>query len=291
MRPTMILLAATIMMSLPCCAKTKWTDEMRASLKEMQNMYFWQNKVQWLDNHNAAEGYLRSIGDYSIPSLQSTRELLVEEQSKARVAKSVVDAICGKKKGKKRQEALAKYFTDMERANSIVEAVERINADASMLIGAIDYELKHRKPAVMPSGQLLSFSSSAGNGFAGWRQELTLERKKAGEGGKLTLNEERFRGMGPEDEGGPTSQTVEVADSVFQRVRDMVESGQLYDIGSNYMPDYFITDATSWSLYFKFEGGSISSSGYASGPDHGDALNEIQKYLVKIVKGDSLNEK
>ncbi len=46
MRPPMILLAATMMMALPCCAKTKWTDEMRETLKEMQQMYFWEYRVR-----------------------------------------------------------------------------------------------------------------------------------------------------------------------------------------------------------------------------------------------------
>ncbi len=285
MRATMILLAAAMMMALPCCAKTKWTDEMRETLKEMQQMYFWEYRVQWLESHDAAVGFMRDLGSFSIPSLRSTRELLVDEQERVAKAKRVVDAICGRKKGAKREAALAEHFADMERARRVVEAVERISADAPMLIGAIDHETSHRKAAVMPAGQLLAFSSSASNGFAGWSQELTLTRDKAGQGGTLTLNEDNFRSYGPEN-AGPKRITVEVGDSVFQRVRDMVERGQLYDIGSRYMPDVFVTDASSWSLDFKLEGGSVASSGYACGPDHYETLNEIRKYLVKIVKND-----
>ena len=75
-----------------------------------------------------------------------------------------------------------------------------------------------------------------------------------------------------------------VADSVFQRVRDMVESGKLYEVGKHYSPDVMVTDASSWSLSIRFEGGSISSGGYASGPDHYEALREIEKYLVNMCR-------
>ena len=273
----------TLLVAMPAPAKKKWTEEMKQTLKEMQSMYFWQCHVMCLENHDAANGYVRSIDDYSIPSLKDTRELVVKEYEHAKVAKQVIDAICGKKKGAKRDAALSHYFEDMERANRIVASVEQINDDAPMLLGAIDYELKHRKPAVMPAGRLLSFSSSASNGFAGWRHELTLDCKAGGKGGTLNLKDESFRHFEP-DAPAPTDITVEVADSVLQRVRDMVEEGKLYEIGKNYRPDIMITDASSWSLYIRFEGGSISSSGYASGPDHYEALREIEAYLTGLIK-------
>ena len=279
----MFLLAMSMMIALPVCAKVKWTEEMNQTLKEMQEMYFWRCGVTWLESHSSAQSYVGNVDRYSIPSLKETRGIVAEELEHAQAAKKVINAICGKKKGEKRQAALAKYFTDMERANRIVETVERICDDAPMIIGAIDHELKHRKPAVMPGGRLLEFSSSGSNGFAGWRQELTLERNKDGEGGTLRLKEEKHMHWGPEEEAN-TDTTVVVADSVFQRVRDMVESGQLYDIGRDYHPDYMITDASSWSLYMKFEKGSISSGGYASGPDHHDVLREIEKYLFGMCR-------
>lgn len=274
----MFLLAMSMMIALPVCAKVKWTEEMNQTLKEMQDMYYWRCGVYWLESHSSAQGYVSNMDRYSIPSLKETRNVVAEALEHAQPAMKVIKAICGKKKGEKRQAALAKYFTDMERANRIVEDVERICDDAPMIIGAIDYELKHRKPAVMPEGRLLSFSTSGSNGFAGWRQELTLERNKNGVGGKLNFKDEKFDHWGT-GEGSDVDTTVVVADSVFQRVRDMVENGQLYDIGRDYHPDYMITDASSWSLHMKFEKGSISSGGYASGPDHHDVLREIEKYL------------
>ena len=283
MKQTMCLLAMSMMMALPVWSKKKWTEEMNQTLKEMQDMYFWRCGVYWLGDHGHTEGYLRNLDRYSIASLKETRERVVEEQARVQAPKKVIDAICGKKKGEKRQAALAKYFPDMDRANRIVEAVERIYEDAPMLIGAIDYELEHREPAVMPEGRLLSFSSSASNGFAGWRRELTLKRDKNSESGTLTLKEERHLRWGP-GEGENTDTTIVVADSVFQHVRDMVEGGMLYDIGKEYHPDFDITDASSWSLSIYFEKGSISSGGYAAGPDHHEALREIERYLAMMCR-------
>ena len=71
---------------------------------------------------------------------------------------------------------------------------------------------------------------------------------------------------------------------MFQHVRDMVESGKLYEIGKDYYPDFDITDASSWSLSIYFEKGDISSSGYAAGPDHSDVLTEIERYLAGMFK-------
>ena len=261
--------------------KKKWTEEMNQTLKEMQDMHYWQCLSFWLGDHNRVESYVKNVSRYSITSLKATRERVVEEQNRVQAPKKVIDAICGKNKGEKRQAALAEYFTDMERANRVVDEVERIYKDSQTLIDAIDYEVEHREPAVMPEGRLLSFSSSAGNGFAGWHRELTLKRDENSESGTLTLKEERRRGPRA---GANTDTTIVVADSVFQRVRDMVESGKLYEIGKDYYPDFDITDASSWSLSIYFEKGDISSSGYAAGPDHSDVLTEIERYLAGMFK-------
>ena len=282
MKQTIFLLAMSMMFAWPVFAKKKkWTEEMNQTLKEMQDMHYWQCLSFWLGDHNRVESYVQNISRYSIPSLKATRERVVEEQNRVQAPKKVIDAICGKNKGEKRQAALAEYFTDMERANRVVDEVERIYQDSQTLIDAIDYEVEHREPAVMPEGRLLSFSSSAGNGFAGWRRGLTLKRDENSESGTLTLKEERRRGPRA---GANTDTTIVVADSVFQRVRDMVESGKLYEIGKDYYPDFDITDASSWSLSIYFEKGDITSGGYASSPDHSDALSEIERYLAGMFK-------
>ena len=280
----MFLLAMSMMIAWPAFAKKKkWTEEMNQTLKEMQDMSYWQCRAFWLQDHNRAESYVKNVSRYSIPSLKSTRERVVEEQNRVQTPKKVIDAICGKNRGEKRQAALAEYFTDMNSANRVIDEVERIYKDAQTMIDAIDYEVEHREPAVMPEGRLLSFSSSAGNGFAGWRWEISLRRDENSESGTLTIKEER-RSRGEPTENGNTETTIVVADSVFQRVGDMVESGMLYEIGQDYYPDFDITDASSWSLSIFFEKGDISSGGDASSPDHSDALSEIQKYLAGLCK-------
>jgi hypothetical protein len=255
-------------------------DEM---LKDLQTMHFWYCGARCLENEDAAKSYVRNISDFSIPSLKSTRELVVEAYERAQTAKAVEKAICGNKKGEKRTAALARRFEDVERIDYIFTSVHQTLDAAPMVLKAIDHELAHRKPAVMPEGRLLSFSSSASNGFAGWRKELSLKRNADGQGGTLNLKEENHRHFEP-DGPAPTDITVEVGDSVFQRVRDMVENGKFYEIAKSYQPDIPITDASSWSLYMKFEKGSISSSGYAAGPDHSDVLRAIEEYLESIIQ-------
>lgn len=282
MKGTMLLLAMSMMIAWPVFAKkVEWTEEMKQTLKEMQDMHYWRCNVSWLSNHNRVESYVNNMRKYSIPSLQETREQVAKELDRVQTPKKVIDAICGKKEGEKRQAALAGYFTDMVYANRIVEEVERIYKDAQVMIFAIDHEIEHREPAVMPEGRLLSFFSSAGNGFAGWRRELALERDEKSESGTLILREKR-RSFGSES--ADTDTTIVVADSVFQRVRDMVESGMLYEIGEEYHPDFDITDASSWHLSIYFEKGNIMSGGYAIGPDHSDALREIERYLAGMCK-------
>lgn len=97
--------------------------------------------------------------------------------------------------------------------------------------------------------------------------------------------EARRMNVAPEEEEKPVV-PKEVNDSVFQRVREMVEQGRLYEVGRHYMPDYDILDASNWSLYIVFEQGSIGSGGYAEGPDHHDTLHAIINYLTKIFKGE-----
>jgi hypothetical protein len=46
--------------------------------------------------------------------------------------------------------------------------------------------------------------------------------------------------------------------------------------------NFTYTDASGWSMTISFEGGSIDSGGYATGPDHHDTLNKILQYLVEV---------
>ena len=65
-------------------------------------------------------------------------------------------------------------------------------------------------------------------------------------------------------------------------IAKLVEEGKLYEVGRYYSPDYMIMDASGWSMDFKFEGGSIHSGGYDTGPDNAITLSRILDFL-KIV--------
>ena len=153
---------------------------------------------------------------------------------------------------------------------------------------AINLQLDQMEPAVMPAGRLLYFSYDTSNAFAAYQHEVTLEGRK----GKHELKvEERsmiiYEGQEPPKKAEPK----QVADSVFQRVRDMIEQGQLYDVGRYYMPDVDVLDASRWGLDMEFEQGKISTRGYATGPDHYKTLHAILDYLTAIFKdGDEEKE-
>ena len=43
-----------------------------------------------------------------------------------------------------------------------------------------------------------------------------------------------------------------------------------------------IMDGTGWNMHIMFEKGDISSGGYMAGPDKGEVLSEILKYLRSV---------
>ncbi len=248
---------------------------------ELNKRGFWRPYVMCLEDDSRMEGYLHSMADYGRQQLANTREMIEEEHQRAQALLQARKDICGKKKGKKADALLAKYFTDIDMAKRAFDNAEQTERRYKIVSGAIDDVLAHRAPSVMPEGRLMVFSYTESNGFAGYRFELNLNHNKEGDGGTLKLEERRM--MRPDYvEKEPV--TVAVADSVFVRVRDIVEKGELYDVGRRYMPDVDIMDASNWSMYFKFEKGVIDSDGYASGPDHRDTLGEVLRYLDGVYK-------
>lgn len=257
-------------------------------VEELNKSGFWMPYVQWLSDDGRMNGYLSRVDKYSIGSLEHTLESLGEDYKRAEQLLAARRDIVGKKKGKKATALLAKHFKDVEAAERAFLAAQQAQERIKVLRGRIESELRMRADAVMPAGELKLFSYHFGNGFAGTHFSIELQRNDNGHGGKLTrLNENRM--FGPEEEQAKP-EVAEVEDSVFQRVRDIIEQGQLYKVGHEYMPDFDITDASSWSLGIYFEGGSISSGGYAVGPDYGDALNEVIKYLGQLLKKDEGQE-
>lgn len=273
------LLGVAASLFLGCGIASSQTDEV---VKELNNRGFWIPYVTWLQSDDRMESFLRDMGEKGRGSLQRTLASLDDDHERAQKLLKARKEICGKKKGKKMEERLASRFENVEAAKRAFEAAEQAEVRYERLSRAIKYELNHRKPPVMPAGQLLCFRYSTGNAFGGYHFEVVLDGRKGKH--ELKVEEKRMRWGRPEGEEEKAVVPKEVDDSVFQRVRDMVEQGQVYDIGRYYMPDYDITDASNWSLDITFEQGSVSSGGYADGPDHHDTLNAITKYLTSVFK-------
>ncbi len=255
-------------------------------VKQINETGFWTPFALWLENESSAESFLRQISYFSDSSLLRTEEVLLHDHERARQILNARDEIIGKTKSRKKQDRkLANYFTNVDVARKIFDKAEETEKLYEKLASAIKGVRAGRKSPTMPSGALKSFSYQVNNGFARYHLEVSLMRKE----GKNLLNVEEDREGRLMEHPEEKSLAVEVQDSVFLRVRDMVEEGKLYEVGRRYAPDIMIFDASSWSMELVFEGGSIVSDGYASGPDHSDTLNGIMKYLTALY--DQLKEK
>ena len=259
-------------------------------VNELNKSGFWNPHVRWLESDDRMDGYLRNLDDNSVDKMKMTLRALEDDHNRALVLLNARDEIVGKNESKRQRkkdgrtddERLAGRFKDVEAAKRAFDKAEQVERRYQTLKSAINYKLENMKPAVMPAGKLLYFSYSTSNAFGGFSKEIALDGQK----GKRELKVETQRmNVAPEKREKPVV-PKEVDDSVFQRVRDMVEQGRLYEVGHHYMPDYEILDASNWSLYIVFEQGSIGSGGYAEGPDHYDTLQAIINYLTKVFKGE-----
>lgn len=275
-----------LMAVLSCCVQVSWgqTERMLELINRRGN-YF--PALQWLEDERHAEGYLSQMHDFSPQSLRKTLEAVQEERKDAQAILTAREEILGAKlvsnldhkpKQKdfdKQDQILKERFNEVDRLKNAFSKAQTTERLCAMLESGINSELARRQPATMPGGALESFEYSTGNGFAGYHFEVSLGKK---EGVNVLRIEEKRMRFNPDEEVPPVYDVV-VDDSVFVKVRDMVEQGQLYDVGRWYTPDYMIMDASNWSFSISFEKGSISSSGYASGPDHSDTLGRINQYL------------
>ena len=279
------LLGLVAALFMGCGVASSQTDEV---VKELNRRGFWFPYVMWLQSDDKMNGYINNLGDNSVEKLKSTLEALNDDHERAQALLKARDEIGGKKKGKKQDERLAKHFKDLDAAKRAFEAAEQAEVRYKRLTSIIRHEIDSRQPVVMPAGKLQYFSYSVSNGFSGYSEEITLDGRKGKH--ELKVEVQRRRWSGPEDEEEKAIVPKEVGDSVFQRVRDMVEQGKLYETGHYYMPDIEIMDASNWSLDIKFEQGTINSHGYAEGPDHHEALNAITKYLTELFNGEKEKE-
>lgn len=188
---------------------------------------------------------------------------------------------------------LKKYFNDPAQALAFFSEAETLKNNASRMLGMAKGTKESRGKGSMPQGRLLSFSYTSGNGFAGWRTEIRLSREDNNIG---TLKCETQKMRMPANEEEEAAKPVNVDDSVFVKVYNLIKDGELYNEANNYQPLYDVTDGTGWSMSAIFEGTEkyrnsdkfrpvfMSTGGYMAGPDHSDALNSILTYLNKLFK-------
>ena len=271
MKKTILLLAGVLVYCSTALGQSSKMIEM------INKQGFWRPAVMWLNSDDEMNYYLKLLDDMTIKRMETTKKQMKYDHETASQLMETYKAIVGKKKGKKADEKLALHFNNVEQAKQIFTIAEEVERRYATITDAIDYNISHHVSKTMPEGALKHFSFSNGNGFAGFKETIELKKE---EDKRLLLVEvqNRMRMQDPPKEALP----VEVEDSVFQRVRDMVETGKLYDISRDYMDDYQVMDASNWSLYIVFEKGTISSHGYAIGPDNSDALREITYYLSKL---------
>lgn len=257
-----------------CGMASSQTDEV---VKELNDRGYWTPYVFWLQDDDKMETYLNSLDEKCADHLKGTLNAIEDDHERAQALLNARKEIGSSSR------RLAKYFNDVDVAKRAFDVAEKADRRYERMKKAINEQLEHMKPAVMPGGPLLYFSYSSMNGFAAYKMEITLDGRE-GKHQVLVKNETMIRYLDQEEP--EEAQPKEVADSVFQRVRDMVEEGQLYDVSRNYLPDYDVMDADNWGMEIVCEQGRVSTSGYAGGPDHYKTLHAILDYLKAIYNGD-----
>jgi hypothetical protein len=284
MKKFLSILICTILFALGAQAQI---DEV---VNEINSNGGWKPRSQWLQNKDIAEKYIMRIMEFTSLDAKWAQEDLDKDHEQALKILEVRDQLIGQsKKVKKQDKILSKHFNDVSQARQAFSQAETSEMCYQLLSGVLEGKINRVVTSKMPSGALTYFHHLVSNGFAGTHNETILEKKDGK--GRLAVILKNMRMRLEDKDMEPV--WFEVNDSVFQQVRDMVETGMLYDVNSRYSPSIDIMDASNWSMDFKFEGGSISSSGYATGPDHSECLSGILRYLITLYKelGGDLEEK
>ena len=273
MRRTLLTLICAVALSLGAWAQV---DEVVAKINRDGA---WKPKGSFLMDMESTERMIAQASRYNPGALKNMLNEVEEDHTFAQKILHARDEIIGtKKKLKKQNKLLAKYFDNVEQARQSFAQAEETEKCFALFSGVLNGFMKGGANRSMPSGALKRFYYSNNNGFAGYREEFSLHKEK----GKNILKILIARRMNMPEDPGETKCEMEVNDSVFQRVRDMVEEGMLYDVYREYHPEVMVMDASGWSMDITFEGGSIDSQGYAVGPDHQDTLHKILRYLTKL---------
>ena len=239
----------------------------------------WTPRNSFLKGMDSVDEMIAQVYGYDPGALKSILNDVERDYVFAQKILQTRDEIIGAtKKLKKQNKLLAKYFNNVDYARQSFAQAEETKKCYEHFSEVLNGFMTGGTNKSMPAGALKSFYFSSSNGFAGFREEFSLHK----ENGKNILEINIVRNMHHPEDSGEKNRKMEVDDSVFQHVRDMVEEGQLYDVYREYHPEIMVTDATGWSMGIRFEGGSIDSHGYATGTDHHDTLNNILKYLLEV---------
>lgn len=261
------------------------TEQRKKTIDWLNENGWWRlSDVRWTQSDDRMESYIYSLSGQGLDAIAVTREMLIEQQKRVdNVLALRHDLLLRVPKG---QEAstLAQHFKDVEGANKTFEHAAAVKSRSERLIRLMDAEMASRKPRKAPGGHLLSLEYSTHNGFAGSSDEMKLTRNPDGTG-TLLVTQKRMRME--RDLDGEEGKSYVVSDSVLLSVENMIRENHTYEMGSHYDSDYEIMDASSWSLFVKFEDGSFSSGGYAAWPGDKYKLSEILSLISKAANGDT----
>lgn len=201
----------------------------------------WKPQNSFLMNMESTEQMIAHVYRYNPGALKNILNDVEGDHTYAQKILQTRDEIIGKtKKQKKQNKLLAKYFNDVDQARQSFVQAEETEKCFAHFSGALNGFMEGGSKGSMPSGALKYFHYSISNGFAGFREEYSLRKDK----GKNILKIMIVRRMSMPEDPGETKYEIEVDDSVFQRVRDMVEEGMLYDVYREYHPEIMVMDAS-----------------------------------------------
>ena len=284
-------MALLLVVPFACYAKKKkekamlTTEQRKKTIDWLHGNGWWRlSDVRWTESDDRMNSYINSLPDLGLDAIATTREMLEEQQKKVdNVLALRHDLLLNVPKGQETS-TLAQHFKDVEGVMKTFEHAAGVKSRCERLIRLMDAELVGRKPRKAPGGHLLSLEYSTHNGFAGASDEIKLTRNPDGTG---TLLATRKRMRMERDLNDAEGKSYVVPDTAMLSVEKLIRENRTYEMGSRYDSDYEIMDASSWSLFVRFEEGAFSSGGYAAWPDDRYKLSEILTLISKAANGDT----
>ena len=132
------------------------TAQNKELIDELNKRGFWMPYAQCLGSDDRMESFLMEMADYSNGLLQRPRETIEEDHQRALAVLQLRKDICGKKKDKKADALLAKYFNDVEQVNRAFDNAAQAERRYNIVADAVDYRLAHPVVQSMPTVLFLS---------------------------------------------------------------------------------------------------------------------------------------